>query len=54
MYVCDRLLDTEPEVPGSIPGPTRFSEKSGVWNGVNSASCVQLWSYLNEKVATPV
>jgi hypothetical protein len=24
--------------PGSIPGPTRFSEKKGVWNGVHLAS----------------
>jgi hypothetical protein len=29
---------TDPEVPGSIPGATRFSEKSWVWNGVHSAS----------------
>jgi hypothetical protein len=25
------------EVPGSIPGATRFSEKHWVWNGVYSA-----------------
>jgi hypothetical protein len=25
------FLATDPEVPGSIPGPTRFSEKWGVW-----------------------
>jgi hypothetical protein len=32
------FLATDPEVPGSIPGPTRFSEKLGVWNVVQSAS----------------
>jgi hypothetical protein len=40
--------------PGSIPGDTRFSEKYRVWNGVHSASSVQLRSYLKEKVAAPV
>jgi hypothetical protein len=33
-----KILATGPEVPGSIPGATRFSEKKWVWNGVNSAS----------------
>jgi hypothetical protein len=32
------VLTTDPEVPGSIPGATRFSEKWWVWNGVHSAS----------------
>jgi hypothetical protein len=32
------FLATDPEVPGSIAGPTTFSEKWGVWNGVHSAS----------------
>jgi hypothetical protein len=32
------FLATDPEVPGSIPGATRFSEKWWVWNGVHSAS----------------
>jgi hypothetical protein len=32
------FLAADPEVPGSIPGPTRFSEKLGVWNGFHSAS----------------
>jgi hypothetical protein len=27
-----------PEVPGSIPGAARFSEKQRLWNGVHSAS----------------
>jgi hypothetical protein len=48
------LVTTDPEVSGSIPGPTRFSEKWGVWNGVHSAPWGQLRSYLNEKVAAPV
>jgi hypothetical protein len=30
--------------PGSIPGATRFPEKQWVWNGVHSASWVQLRS----------
>jgi hypothetical protein len=51
MYVSETGLDIEifknifcglvvrdPEVPGSIPGATRFSEKEWVWNGVHSAS----------------
>jgi hypothetical protein len=28
---------TNPEVPGSIPGATRFSEQQCIWNGVHSA-----------------
>jgi hypothetical protein len=32
------FLATDPEVPGSIPGATRFPEKSCVWNWVQSAS----------------
>jgi hypothetical protein len=32
------FLATDPEVPVSIPGATRFSEKQWVWNGVPSAS----------------
>jgi hypothetical protein len=28
--------------PGSIPGANRYSEKYWVWNGVHSASAVQL------------
>jgi hypothetical protein len=37
--------------PRSIPGATRFSEKQLVWNGVHSASWVQLTNYLKEKLA---
>jgi hypothetical protein len=32
--------------PGSIPCATRFSEKQWIWNGVHSASWVQMRSYL--------
>jgi hypothetical protein len=35
--------------PGSISGATRFSERFCIWNGVHSASKVQLRSYLKEK-----
>jgi hypothetical protein len=40
-------------VPVSIPGSARFSEKQWVWNGVHSASRVQLRSYLEAKVTAP-
>jgi hypothetical protein len=33
-----QFLVTDSEVPGSIPGATRFSEKQWVWNGDHSAS----------------
>jgi hypothetical protein len=48
------FLAIDPEIPGSIPYPTRCSENYGVLNGVHSASWEQLRSYLNEKVAAPV
>jgi hypothetical protein len=32
------FLATDPEVLGSIPGASRFSEKQWVWNGVHPAS----------------
>jgi hypothetical protein len=32
------FLTTEPEVPGSIHGASRFFEKQRVWNGVHSVS----------------
>jgi hypothetical protein len=32
------FLATDPEVSGSIPGATKFSEKYWVWNVVHSAS----------------
>jgi hypothetical protein len=51
-FLCQilRHLATDRQVPGSIPGTTIFSEKQWVWNGVHSASWVQLRSYLIEKV----
>jgi hypothetical protein len=49
-----KFIDTNPEVLGSIPGASRFSEKQRVWNGVHSASWGQLRSYLEEIVAAPV
>jgi hypothetical protein len=30
-----QFLATDPEVPGSIPGASRFSEKQRVWNEVH-------------------
>jgi hypothetical protein len=54
-YICICcFLATDIEVPGSIPGASRFSEKQWVWNGVHSASRGQLRSYLEEIVADPV
>jgi hypothetical protein len=49
-----RVLGYRSRGPGSIPGATRFYEKKWVWNGVHSASRVQLRSYLEEKLAAPV
>jgi hypothetical protein len=49
-----RVLATDPEVLGSIPGASRFFEKQRVWNGVHSAQWGQLRSYLEEKVEAPV
>jgi hypothetical protein len=40
--------------PGSIPCATRFSEKEWVWNGVHSASWVQMRSYMKVIVVVPV
>jgi hypothetical protein len=31
------FVNADTEVPGSIPGATRFSEWQCVWNGVHSA-----------------
>jgi hypothetical protein len=52
--LVSEFLSTDREVPGSIPGASRFSEKQWVWIGVHSASRGQLRSYLKEKVAAPV
>jgi hypothetical protein len=48
-----RVLGYRSRGPGSIPGTTRFCEKYWFWNGVHSASWVQLRSYLEEKVVAP-
>jgi hypothetical protein len=45
------FLATDPEVRGSFPGASRFSEKQRVWNGVHSASSEQLRSYLGKVAA---
>jgi hypothetical protein len=37
-FTSSTFLATDPEVPGSIPGASRFSERQWVWNGVHSAS----------------
>jgi hypothetical protein len=47
--LVDRVPGYRSRGPGSIPGPTRFSGKCWVWNGVHSVSWVQLRSYLKEK-----
>jgi hypothetical protein len=56
IFLCDRFCGLVVRVPGhrssgpcSIPGATIFSEKLCVWNGIHSASWVQLMSYLKEK-----
>jgi hypothetical protein len=38
VYKPEEFLATDTEVPGSIPGASRFSERQWVWNGVHSAS----------------
>jgi hypothetical protein len=44
-----RVLGYRSRGPGSIPVATIFSENKWVWNGVHSASWVQLRIYLEEK-----
>jgi hypothetical protein len=44
------FLATDPEVLGSVPSASRFSEKQWVWNRVHSALRGQLRSYLEEIV----
>jgi hypothetical protein len=36
--LISEFLATDPEVLGSVPGASRFSEKQRVWYGVHSAS----------------
>jgi hypothetical protein len=54
VHLAKLPVGRDPEVLGSIPGASRFSEKGRVWNGVHSASWGQLRSYLEEIVAAPV
>jgi hypothetical protein len=44
------FLAANPEVSGSIPGTTRFSEWQWVWNGVHSA-LVRVNEELLERIA---
>jgi hypothetical protein len=48
------LLAANPEVPGSIPGATRFSEWQWVWNGIHSTVVRINEELLEIKVAAPV
>jgi hypothetical protein len=48
------FLAANPEVPGSIPGATRFSESQWAWNGVHSALVRINEELLERKVAAPV
>jgi hypothetical protein len=52
--VASVFLAADPEVPGSIPGATRFSEYHWVWNGVHSALVRINEELLERKVAAPV
>jgi hypothetical protein len=48
------ILAANPEVPGSIPGATRFLEQQWVWNGVHSALVRINEELLKREVADPV
>jgi hypothetical protein len=48
------FLVTDPEIPGSISGASRFSENQRVWKSAHSASWGQPRSYLKGQVAAPV
>jgi hypothetical protein len=48
------LLAANPEVSGSIPGATRFSEYQWVWYEVHSALVRINEELLETKVAVPV
>jgi hypothetical protein len=49
LWSSDQSTWLQIQKPGSIPCATRFSEKYWVWNGVHSASWVQLRSYLEKR-----
>jgi hypothetical protein len=53
-HVCSLVVRVPGQRSRFDSGATRFSEKLWVWNGVHSASWVQLRSYLKEKVAARV
>jgi hypothetical protein len=48
------LWSAVPEVPGSIPSTTDFSELQWVWDGIYSALVRINEELLERKVATPV
>jgi hypothetical protein len=50
----DVFLAANPEVPGSIPGATRFFEQQWVWNGVHLAVVRINEEILERRVAAPV
>jgi hypothetical protein len=52
--VSYKFLLANPEVPGSIPGATRFSEYQWVWNRVHSALVRINEEQREGKVAAPV
>jgi hypothetical protein len=47
-------LAADPEVPGSIPGATRFSEQQWVWNGIHSSLVRINEELLERKLAASV
>jgi hypothetical protein len=49
-----RIPGYRSRAPGSVRDTTRYSWKMWIWNGVHSASWVQLRSYLKEIVETRV
>jgi hypothetical protein len=48
------FLAANPEVPGPIPGATRFPELQWVYNGAHSALVMIKEELLERKVAAPV
>jgi hypothetical protein len=52
--VVQWFLVANPEVTGSIPGATRFSEEQWVWNGIHSTLVRINEDLLEKKVAAPV
>jgi hypothetical protein len=48
------FLDTDPEVPSSIPGAATFPGKEWIVNGLLSASLEKLRWYLEEIVGASV